>query len=610
MTEPLLRMLLLLPVVAGVPALVGTGMLAPSLGLGLAATAAAAWIHVGAGLLLAPRRRLARRTQQLLTGPPPDADDWSRIDAGLQALGRQRDRNRVRIRELESRLHRAQAAADRADIARRAFLANVGHEIRTPMNVVVGMTRLALKLATEPRQHDLLLRADEAAHGLLMQINNLLDVVKLEAGELHLDRGAFALGEHLSQLVATYARDAERKGIDLRVEQDPELPRVLMGDADRLQQVLASLVDNALKFTDAGEIVIACRLSARSEGRARIGFEVRDTGIGIPPEQQEALFGLFRQGDTSLTRRHDGTGIGLGLCYRLVYAMGGALELESRPDLGSSFRFALDFAVPTPASQPAQESASAPPAPNAEQAPASGHRRQTGTTAGANGTRIRVRGNERLLRRLMGRFRLDHGDFLADWRSLREAGDRFGAAQLARALESAAASLGALELRAAARRLALKRRADDDPAAELAEIARLLDVLLAEIDQRLGEDGAEAAAAAPLASKADAAGTAEGVPQGSQPPQASVQAADQDADLERRRSDLGMEINHLAGLLAEFDAAAINAFESLRERLAGLVADDALNALQSAINGFDFATAGELVQELTEDLGIAEHHTN
>jgi len=588
-------MLLLLPVVAGVPALVGTGMLAPSLGLGLAATAAAAWIHVGAGLLLAPRRRLARRTQQLLTGPPPHADDWSRIDAGLQALGRQRDRHRVRIRELESRLHRAQAAADRADIARRAFLANVGHEIRTPMNVVVGMTRLALKLATEPRQHDLMLRADEAAHGLLTQINNLLDVVKLEAGELHLDRGAFALGEHLSQLVATYARDAERKGIDLRVEQDPQLPRVLMGDADRLQQVLASLVDNALKFTDAGEIVIACRLSARSEGRARIGFEVRDTGIGIgiPLEQQETLFGLFRQGDTSLTRRHDGTGIGLGLCYRLVYAMGGALELESRPDLGSSFRFALDFAVP-----------------NAEQAPASEHRRQTGTTAAANGTRIRVRGNERLLRRLMGRFRLDHGDFLADWRSLREAGDRFGAAQLARALESAAASLGALELRAAARRLALKRRADDDPTAELAEIARLLDVLLAEIDQRLGEDGAEAAAAAPLASKADAAETAEGVRQGSQPHQASVQAAGQDADLERRRSNLGMEINHLAGLLAEFDAAAINAFESLRERLAGLVADDALNALQSAINGFDFATAGELVQELTEDLGIAEHHTN
>ncbi|MBK1633526.1 hypothetical protein CKO31_22830 [Thiohalocapsa halophila] len=603
-------MLLLLPVVAGVPALVGTGMLAPSLGLGLAATAAAVWIHVGAGLLLAPRRRLARRTQQLLTGPPPHADDWSRIDAGLQALGRQRDRHRVRIRELESRLHRAQAAADRADIARRAFLANVGHEIRTPMNVVVGMTRLALKLATAPRQQDLLLRADQAAHGLLTQINNLLDVVKLEAGELHLDRGAFALSEQLSQLVTTYARDAERKGIDLRLEQDPQLPPVLMGDADRLQQVLASLVDNALKFTDAGEIVIACRLSARSEGRARLGFEVRDTGIGIPLEQQEALFGLFRQGDTSLSRRHDGTGIGLGLCYRLVYAMGGTLELDSRPDLGSSFRFALDFAVPTPASQSAQETAPAPPAPNAEQAAAREHRRQTDTAPDANSTRIRVRGNERLLRRLMGRFRLDHGDFLADWRSLREAGDRFGAAQLARALESAAASLGALELRAAARRLALKRRADDDPTAELAEIAKLLDVLLAEIDQRLGEDGAEAAAAAPLASRTDAAGTAEGVRQGSQPRQVSVQAADQDADLERRRSNLGMEINHLAGLLAEFDAAAINAFESLRERLAGLVADDALNALQSAINGFDFATAGELVQELTEDLGIAEHHTN
>lgn len=606
MAEPLLRLLLLLPVVAGVPALVGAGVLAPSLGLGLAAVSAALWIYVGAGLLLAPRRRLVRRTQQLVAGGPQHGDDWTQIDAGLQALGHQHERQRARIRELESRLHRAQAAAEHADIARHAFLANIGHEIRTPMNVVVGMTRLALKLATEPRQHELLLRADQAAHGLLSQIHNLLDVVKLEAGEAHLDRGAFALDEHLSQLVATYARDAERKGIDLRVEQDPQLPPVLVGDAERLQQALASLVDNALKFTDAGEVVIGCRLLGRSEDGARIGFEVRDTGIGISLEQQEALFGLFRHGHSSLTRRHDGTGIGLGLCYRLVYAMGGTLALDSRPDLGSRFRFELDFPVPAAASPPAHSITSRPAAANDERESAAERRREPGAAADAEGTRIRARGDERLLRRLMGRFRLDHGDFLADWRSLREAGNRFGAAQRARALEGAAASLGALELRAAARRLALKRRADDDPTAELADVARLLNVLLAELDQRLGEDGAEAAAAAPLANGAATTGAADGSRQDLQPHQARGQVGSDSADLERRRNNLGTEISHLAGLLAEFDTAALNAFESLRDQLVGLVAEDALNALESAINGFDFVTAGELMQELVEDLGIAE----
>ncbi|WP_295883045.1 ATP-binding protein [uncultured Thiohalocapsa sp.] len=594
MTDPMPRLLLLAPVALALPALAWAGVLGSVAGIGLTSTALAAWIYLGAGRLLTPRRHLAQQARQLAPGGPQGGDDWAQIEASLHALAHQREQDRARIRELEMRLHRAQVAAESADSAKRAFLANIGHEIRTPMNVVVGMTRLALKLAADPRQREHLLRADRAAHGLLTQISNLLDVVKLESGELHLERTAFAVEELLSQLVATYAEQAERKGLDLRCEQDPRMPPVLVGDMERLRQVLASLTDNALKFTEAGEIVIACRPIGRDARHARIGFEVRDTGAGIPVDQQAELFGLFRQGDTSLTRRHGGSGLGLGLCYRLVQAMGGVLKLDSRQDLGSSFQFELDFAVPTASSQAADATLYDSPhvrPPAAVAVHADAHTRSALPPAPVGGTtRIRVRGNDRLLRRLMGRFRLEHGDFVADWSSLHSAGDRFGAAQLAQALESAAASLGALELRAAAARLARQRRADDTTEAAVSRVAMLLQMLLAEIDQRLGDD--------PTAAAAGALSTASHADPSKADPAANTAAPEPPVSLDAA-------LRRLAALLADFDAAAINAHEQVHARLSGLVCAETLATLRNAVNGFDFATAAELIEEVAEALGVA-----
>jgi signal transduction histidine kinase len=583
-TDSLLRLLLLLPVVVGLPVLAWQGVLDSAAGL-LAGTAAlAGLVYLAALRLLRPRRRLARQARRLAPGGPYAGNEWTQISACLHALGRQREQDRARIRELEARLHRAQADAETATTAKRAFLANIGHEIRTPMNVVVGMTRLALRHASNQQQRDHLLRADRAAHGLLTQINNLLDVVKLEAGDLRLQRSAFAVGDLLEQCVAAGAERAERKGLSLRAELEPRVPAVVVGDPDRLQQVLASLMDNALKFTDSGEVVLACRLLDHADGRARLGFEVRDTGVGIGAGQREALFGLFLPGDTSLTRRHGGAGLGLRLCHRLVQAMGGSLRLESGVGLGSSFRFELLAGLP------------AAPRENDTQAPAGGHAPTDAATGMHPGTtRIRLRGDERMPRRVLRRFRQDHAGFVADYDALHTAGDRFGAAQLARALESAAAALGALELREAAARLALKRRAEDDPGPDLARVEHLLGGLLEAVDARLGagtgtQPGAvqDAVDAAPGDRDGDGDGDGDGDIVAA-PPQLAA---------------LAVELRSLCGLLADFDAAAINAFESLTRRLTGLVPEADVEALRSAIHGFDFATAGKLLDAIAANLDI------
>jgi len=465
------------PVALGVPVLARSGLLASPLGQVLAITVLAGLLNAAFELVVRPRRRLARRARQLAPGGACAGGDWAQIDTCLSALGRQRETDRARIRELEARLHRAQAAKC-ADTAKRAFLANIGHEIRTPMPVIVGMTRLSLKLATLPQQREHLLRADRAAQGLLTQISNLLDLVKLETGELRLVRSGFAAGDLLAQLVAAAAEQAAGKGLHLHTELDPRVPSALVGDADRLHQVLANLLDNALKLTDAGEVVLSCQLvSEAPAAEACVRFEVRGTGIGIPTDKQHTLFELFRQGDTSLTRRHGGSGLGLGLCYRLVQVMGGELRLDSHLDTGSSVYFELRLGVPGRAPTPPEPTVTA----AHHDWPTRSGQIDLGTT------RVRPRGSGRMLRRVLTRFKLDHGDFVTDYSSLHAVGDRFGAAQLARALQSAAASLGALGLREAASRLAHKRRADDDPSLDVLRVGRLLEGLMAEIDQRLAE---------------------------------------------------------------------------------------------------------------------------
>jgi signal transduction histidine kinase/HPt (histidine-containing phosphotransfer) domain-containing protein len=597
MTDSLLRLLLVLPVALGLPALARTGLLDSTPGQVLGVAALSGLLFLAFEVAVHPRRKLARRARQLAPGGACDGDDWTRIGSCLGALGRQREADRARIRELEARLHRAQAAAECADTAKRAFLANIGHEIRTPMNVIVGMTRLSLKLATLPQQREHLLRADRAAQGLLTQISNLLDLVKLETGEFRLVRSGFAVGDMLAQLTATAAEQATGKGLCLRSELDPRVPSALVGDPDRLHQVLANLLDNALKFTDAGEVVLSCELIRSADAGAQLRFEVRDSGIGIPADKQHTLFELFRQGDTSLTRRHGGSGLGLGLCYRLVQVMGGELRLDSKPDIGSSFHFEVPLSLPGHA--PARQH---PAAAVAGRRPPAAEQMDLGTT------RVRLHGSSRLLRRLLTRFKLDHGDFVADYSSLHAVGDRFGAAQLARALASAAASLGALELREAASRLALKRRAEDDPSLDVRRVSHLLRGLLAEIDRRLTELAADAPAADDAEDGTGAAAhrndgaAADGAT--ADRPQRAPMPGRGDADPE---AAVGALLRQVSRLLADFDAAAVNAFVPLEEQLIDLVSADTVGALRNAVNGFDFATAGELLRQVAEELRIPAH---
>jgi signal transduction histidine kinase len=582
-TDSLPRLLLLIPVVIGVPVLARSGALGSIEGLLCGTAALAALMYLASARMLGPRRALAQEARQLVPGGADGGGEWAQISACLRSLGRQRERDRARIRELEARLHRAQAAAESADTAKRAFLANIGHDIRTPMNVVVGMTRLSLRLATSQRQRDYLLRADRAAQGLLTQLGNLLDLVRLEAGELRVQPSAFSASELLTQVIAAQTERAERKRLMLHLALDTRVPPVVVGDPDRLRQVIASLLDNAVKFTDVGRIVVACRLRARTQRQARLCFEVRHTDVGIALDKQHFLFERLPQGDATLTRRRGGAGLGLTLCQRLVRAMGGALQLDSEPGMGWSFRVELPFELPASTGAEAKRPARA----AADSADAAGAAAPD-PRRGHGPTRLRLRGDGGMLHRVLTRFRLEHATFVEDYSSLHAAGDRLGAAQLARTLESAAAALGALELGAAASRLALKRRADDQPRADLKHVDDLLQELLDEIDHR---PHASADAAPPTYEQTDA-----------------VVALDTAAGTMPTRSRLGAlasELRALAALLADFDAGAINAFESLYPHLAALAPAATVDALQTAINGFDFATAGELLRQVAGHLGVS-----
>jgi signal transduction histidine kinase/HPt (histidine-containing phosphotransfer) domain-containing protein len=610
-TDPLLWLLLMVPIALGVPALALTGLLDSGLGLGFGVAVLLAWLHVALSWALRPRQALARRARELAPAGA-GGGDWAQIDACLDTLSRQREAGRARIHDLEAELHRALGAAESAAVAKRAFLANIGHELRTPLNVIVGMTRLSLKLAKLPQQREHLLRADRATQGLLTLINNLMDLAKLETGELQLLHCSFAISDLLAQLSAACEDEASGKGLVLRTEVGPGVPPVLTGDPDRLHQVLGNLLDNAIRFTDAGEIVLGCMLVETDLALARVRFEVRDTGIGMPVEEQQTMFELFRQGDTSLARRHAGSGLGLGLCYRLVAAMGGELTLDSKPGVGSSLRFelALGQLNPVPAAKQTtvltrtsdrgfsgSRGRHPQPAPPPVQ-------RESGLGDPRPG------GNGRLLRRLSSRFRLDHRTFVEDYGSLHAAGDRFGAARLARALESAAASLGAPELREAASRLALKRRADDDPTLELQRVSRLLHGLLTAIDRELAAAPRDASRPPPhpgLVNTEDTPAATDGADATRIDDVDPAPVADTVLDAaaaERRRAAVVAAIQQVANLLADFDAAAINAFVPLQAGLSGLVADSRLEALCDAINGFDFATGASLLRGIAAELDI------
>jgi signal transduction histidine kinase/CheY-like chemotaxis protein len=247
----------------------------------------------------------------------------------------------------EQYLQEARDIAEQATVSKGQFLANMSHEIRTPMNAILGMLKLMHATDLNARQFDYVDKAEGAAQSLLGLLNDILDFSKIEAGKLELDPQPFSPERVLRELSVILATNLGNKPVELLYDIDPRIPRSLMGDALRLQQILINLGGNALKFTQSGEVVVHMHLVETATNdlghSVRLHIGVRDSGIGIAPENQTKIFGDFSQAEASTTRRYGGTGLGLSICKRMVALMGGELQLRSTLGVGSDFFFEIDL---------------------------------------------------------------------------------------------------------------------------------------------------------------------------------------------------------------------------------------------------------------------------
>jgi PAS domain S-box-containing protein len=264
-------------------------------------------------------------------------------------------RDITRLKRAEEQLNLARAEAEEANKAKSEFLARMSHEIRTPLNAIIGLTHLVMQTNLSNKQYDYLNKITTSSQSLLSVINDILDFSKIEAGKLTIEHVNFNLDEVLEKISSILSIKAHKKGLELIFEIAPDVPNSLCGDPLRLGQVLTNLTNNAIKFTDHGEVIIRVqKQKADMTDQSLLVFSVIDTGIGMSQKQIEKLFKSFSQADRYITRKYGGTGLGLSICKGLIEIMGGSIEVKSTPGKGSTFSFQCLFDVQHPEKIPQQ----------------------------------------------------------------------------------------------------------------------------------------------------------------------------------------------------------------------------------------------------------------
>lgn len=308
-------------------------------------------------------KRIPQTRRTTGTAPKRTLRTASRPQTALQreqAARRRAERALERAsKELQRRVEELQRAKDAADVANRAksdFLASMSHEIRTPMNAVMGMTNILLQKNPRDEQRKYLDSIRNSSQALLVILNDILDISKIQAGRMELEYTDFSVAQVLEQVMSTLRFRASEKDLAFETRCDPAIPPVMIGDPVRLQQILLNLTGNAVKFTEQGGVGLEARLLANPDGACHLHFEVRDTGIGMTPEQCARAFESFRQAAADTTRKYGGTGLGLSISKQLVELFGGTLAVQSQPGQGSVFSFSIHLKVSAKKSLPKERS--------------------------------------------------------------------------------------------------------------------------------------------------------------------------------------------------------------------------------------------------------------